>query len=97
MRRICILAAVVASLAAPAAASATPSFPWLHAVRGPEARFEDAGGREFTFRGVNVNQLADYYKLNEHPENVPLTRSDFAGIRKLGFTSVRLLMTWNLL
>ena len=87
----------LACLAAAQPARARPSFPWLHAVRGENARFEDARGREFTFRGVNVNQLVDYFKLNEHPENVPLTRSDLANIRKLGFTSIRLLMSWSLL
>ncbi len=47
-------------------------------------------------RGINVNALGDYFQANPaYPTVVPLHREDFARIRKLGFNSVRLLVSWS--
>ncbi len=96
MRRLLALVIVGAALggAAPATAAAD-ELPWLHAVRGQDARFADEHGREVLFRGVNVSQLADYWSLEGRPENAPLTAADFAQMRELGFNHVRLLLSWS--
>ena len=57
-----------------------------------------ADGREVLLRGVNVNQLGDYYRQNpEVPEVFPLSRRDFVAIRGLGMDVVRLLVHWSAL
>lgn len=93
--------AVLALLALPAAsaAAAAPRLEPLGATRGDEApAVVDAGGRQVLLRGVNVNQLGDYYQANPALDPVlPLTEEDFDGIASLGFDSVRLLVHWSAL
>jgi len=72
------------------------TLPLLHAVRGPDARIADASGRQILLRGVNVNQLGDYWQGNKHPPTVPLTRADFREVSRLGWNVVRLVTTWSL-
>lgn len=78
-------------------APANAGLPWVHAIRGPEARIVDEHGRQVLFHGANVNQLGDYFKKNSHPQTAPLTREDFVQMRKLGWNQVRLIMHWSLL
>ena len=92
---LAIVAAVV--LAVPSlAAAAAPEL--LHAVRGDAPRIADAGGRQVLLRGVNVNQLGDYYRANPALDPVvPLRQADFAQIAAVGFNTVRLIVHWSAL
>jgi endoglycosylceramidase len=83
--------------AAPAAGGATAPQP-LRSVRGSAPAIVDAAGRHVLLRGVNVNQLGDYYQDNPAlAPVVPLTEADFAAIARLGFNSVRLIVHWSAL
>lgn len=54
--------------------------------------------RTVLLRGVDVNQLADYAVGDPGlPTVVPLTRGDFAEMASLGFTVVRLNVSWSAL
>ncbi|MDM7855222.1 glycoside hydrolase family 5 protein [Cellulomonas alba] len=56
----------------------------------------DAAGREVLLRGVDVNQLVDYYLRDlAVPANGALTDADFAQMASLGFDVVRLGMSWS--
>ena len=93
---VCGLALTLLASAAPASGSASGHLSPLHATRGAGPGIFDARGREVLLRGVNVNGLGDYYQSNPaYPTVVPLRRTDFARIRRLGFNSVRLLMSWS--
>lgn len=94
-RLLCASFAVLA-LGLPGAARA--DLPPLHVVRGAGARIEDAHGRQVLLRGVNVNQLGDYYRgAPALDPTIPLTEDDFAQIASLGFDSVRLIVHWSAL
>ncbi|GAA3212080.1 glycoside hydrolase family 5 protein [Actinocorallia longicatena] len=68
----------------------------LHAVRGEHPRIADAAGRQVLLRGVNVNQLVDFYAPRpEVPATRPLTEADFASMAGLGFDVVRLGLSWS--
>ena len=96
MRRI--LAGILLSTALAAPAPAAPSFPRLAVERGADAAIVDESGRQVLLRGVNVNQLGDYYAYDPaRPTIVPLARQDFAGMAKLGFNVVRLVLNWSAL
>jgi endoglycosylceramidase len=103
MRR---LTAVVAGVLAgcfvvPAMAGATSPSPVLsplRVARGGSARIEDGQHRQVLLRGVNTNQLGDYYQADPAlPSTVPLTEDDFARMAAVGFDSVRLIVHWSLL
>jgi endoglycosylceramidase len=88
------LTAAAALLAQPAAAR----LPALHAERGADPAIVTADGRQVLLRGVNVNQLGDYWQQSSSlPPTIPLTPEDFAGIRALGMNVVRLLVHWSAL
>lgn len=93
------LAAAAAAVLATAALPVTPAgaaLPRLHAVRGSDPGIFDARDRQVLLRGVNVNQLGDYYQDDPKLEPViPLRRGDFAAIARLGFNSVRLIVSWS--
>src|SRR3954452_22794776 len=75
-----------------------PSLSPLHVVRGGSARIEDGQHRQVLLRGVNTNQLGDYYQADPAlPSTVPLTEADFAQMAAVGFDSVRLIVHWSLL
>jgi hypothetical protein len=58
----------------------------------------EGSGAQVTLRGVNVNQLSDYYRADPAlPGAEPLTESDFADIAALGMNAVRLTLSWSLL
>jgi endoglycosylceramidase len=92
MRRIALIALALALLA-PAAAQAMPR---LHAERGASPAIVTADGRQVLLRGVNVNQLGDYWQQRPNiPATLPLTEADFAGIHALGMNVVRLIVHWS--
>ena len=53
-------------------------------------------GSQVTLRGVNVNQLGEYYQADVNlPGTQVLTQTDFADIASLGLNSVRLTLSWS--
>ena len=69
--------------------------PHLHVLDG---RILDDSGRTVLLRGVNVNQLGDYFQGSPTtPATMPFSRHDFERIAALGLNSVRLLVHWSLL
>ncbi|HEX2085062.1 MAG TPA: cellulase family glycosylhydrolase [Solirubrobacteraceae bacterium] len=91
--RVAGLAALLALLVAGAAHAAPPR---LSVERGEDAAIVDEGGRQVLLRGLNVNQLGDYYQADPAlPTVIPLAERDFAEIAQLGFNVVRLVMSWS--
>ncbi|MDF2710785.1 MAG: hypothetical protein K0R62_6437 [Nonomuraea muscovyensis] len=63
-----------------------------------DRRIVDAVGNEVLLRGVNVNQLEDYFQ--QFPDRAvtrPLTEADFAGMEQMGFNVIRLAVSWSAL
>ncbi|WP_395658977.1 glycoside hydrolase family 5 protein [Nocardioides sp.] len=93
------LAAGLVAAPAPATAGAAPEprpLPRLHATTGAHAAVVDARGATVLLRGVNVNGLGEYFQANPDFETtIPLTRTDFREIARLGFNSVRLIISWS--
>jgi hypothetical protein len=53
-------------------------------------------GSQVMLRGVNVNQLGEYYQADTHLAAAqPLTRQDFVDMAALGINSVRLTLSWS--
>jgi endoglycosylceramidase len=105
-RRAGVVAALVALLLVPFAVvraepSPSPSDAGLspvHVVRGARPYVADAAGRQVLLRGVNTNQLGDYYQGNSSLRStVELKEDDFAQMAALGFNTVRLIVHWSLL
>lgn len=68
----------------------------LRAVRGADPRIVDAAGRTVLLRGVNVNQLVDFYAGRPgFPATRPLSADDFRQMAGLGFDVVRLGVSWS--
>ncbi|MFC5181045.1 cellulase family glycosylhydrolase [Actinomadura harenae] len=68
----------------------------LRAVRGDHPRIVDAAGRQVLLRGVNVNQLVDFYAGRPgFPATRPLGEDDFRQMAGLGFDVVRLGVSWS--
>jgi hypothetical protein len=86
---------VAALMLAPAAATA--KLPRLRAVPDPSGRgrIVDSAGRQVVLRGVNVNALAEYWKGTRFRTSFRLARRDPLRLRKLGFDTVRLLVSWS--
>ncbi|GIG19746.1 hypothetical protein Cch01nite_04700 [Cellulomonas chitinilytica] len=81
-------------------AAATDDLPRLQLLPAHEPgglpAIGDETGRQVVLRGVNVNQLIDYYlKDPAVPATGPLTDDDFAQIAAMGFDVVRLGMSWS--
>jgi endoglycosylceramidase len=70
----------------------------LRALHVAGGRVVDGLGRTVLVRGVNVNQLGDYFRPNPAvPSTLPFSRADLEQIAALGLNSVRLLIHWSLL
>jgi len=60
------------------------------------AKIADTSGAQVTLRGINVNQLNEYYRADPRLQDVvPLTEQDFADVAALGLNSVRLTLSWS--
>lgn len=99
LRSLAAVAALTVTLLTPSAATAAAGdspLPRLHATHGARAAVVDDRGAQVLLRGVNVNQLGEYFQANpELDPTIPLTRTDFRDIAKLGFNSVRLIVSWS--
>jgi endoglycosylceramidase len=92
MRAVLAAGLIALALAAESGAATAP----LQVRRGEDAAIVDGRGRQVLLRGVNVNQLGDYYQADPQLETViPLSERDFRRIARLGFNSVRLTMSWS--
>ncbi|MEA2494494.1 MAG: endoglycosylceramidase [Thermoleophilaceae bacterium] len=88
--------ALLGVLAAAIFASPADAIPRLHAERGESPAVATSDGRQVLLRGVNVNQLGDYWQQrSDIPATFPLTEEDFAGIQALGMNGVRLIVHWS--
>jgi len=68
----------------------------LHATRGANPGIFNARGARVLLHGVNVNGLAEYYAARpDLPTTIPVRRDDFRRIARVGFNSVRLLVSWS--
>jgi endoglycosylceramidase len=92
---------IVLPSVAPASASATDSSgAELSAgfLRAEGGTITDGDGNQVLLRGVNVNQLVDFYRPRPAVDDTrPLTEDDFAGIAEQGFNVVRLNISWSAL
>ena len=85
-------------------ATGDPSRAWGEAIpipgflRADRGIITDGDGNQVLLRGVNVNQLVDFYAPRpEVPVTTPLTEQDFADIAAQGFDVVRLGFSWSAL
>lgn len=70
----------------------------LPALRVEGRRIVDDQDRIVLLRGVNVNQLGDYFQArSDIPTVFPLTRTDVEQIAALGFNVIRLIVHWSAL
>ena len=98
MRPVVIAAVALIASAAAAAGPARAALPRLHATRGDNPAILTGDGRQVLLRGVNVNQLGDYYRqIPSLPSTFPLRSNDFTAIRGLGMNVVRLIVHWSAL
>lgn len=100
-RIVCLLAlTATAALSVAPARAGTPEPPAtaLAHLSVRDARIVDDRGRTVLLRGVNVNQLGDYFQgAAGVPPVLPFSRADFEQIAALGLNSVRLLVHWSAL
>lgn len=75
-----------------------PATSALHAEPDPVAggRIVDEQGRHILLRGVNVNAFVDYWKGTDFPTVFPFTEGDADYMASIGWSSVRLLLSWSL-
>jgi len=67
-------------------------------LRVANGRIADGDGHQVLLRGVNVNQLVDFYQARaEVPVTRPLSEADFADMATYGFNVVRLNLSWSAL
>lgn len=67
-------------------------------LRVEGGRIADGAGNEVLLRGVNVNQLVDFYQYDhEQPVTTPFTRDDVEAIAAYGFNVIRLNISWSAL
>jgi endoglycosylceramidase len=82
-----------ATTAATAKTSTTAGF-----LRADGTSITDGNGNQVLLRGVNVNQLVDFYAPRpDVPATRPLTEDDFAGMAAEGFNVIRLNLSWSTL
>ncbi|GAA1951123.1 glycoside hydrolase family 5 protein [Microbacterium deminutum] len=93
-----VLSAVGSASAAPATASSGDEAIPKTFLRADGGVIRDGDGDQVMLRGVNVNQLVDFYRPRaDVAATDPLTEGDFAGIAALGFDVVRLNLSWSAL
>ena len=113
LRILTVLAVLLAGIGAapPATATATGTaraaarttvrpapLPRLHATHGRRAAIRNGHGAQVLLHGVNVNQVGEYFQADpDLAPVVPITRDDFHDIARLGFNSVRLIVSWSAL
>jgi hypothetical protein len=89
-----VVSAVGSSSAADAASNDVPK----GFLRADGDVIRDGDGNQLLLRGVNVNQLVDFYQPRaDVAATDPLTEEDFARIAELGFNVVRLNLSWSAL
>ncbi|MDR2998395.1 MAG: cellulase family glycosylhydrolase [Microbacterium sp.] len=67
-------------------------------LRVQDGHIADGEGNQVLLRGVNVNQLVDFYQARpDVPVNRPLTEQDYSDMAALGFDVVRLNISWSAL
>jgi len=99
--RVAILATLFLSAAcSESSESPEPSdaLPALQAVADPVdgGRIVDASGREVLLRGANVNAFVEYWQYDEDLfTTYPFTEEDADAIAAMGWTAVRLLVSWS--
>ena len=73
------------------------SLPRLKAVPDPVngGRIVDSKGRQVILRGVNVNSLGEYWQGKAISPVLPLDRRDPGRISRIGWNSVRLILSWS--
>ncbi|MFD8597161.1 glycoside hydrolase family 5 protein [Kitasatospora sp. NPDC059646] len=95
------VAAEAPSAGAAARATAAADLPALTvrpATAHSPAVIVDVNDRQVLLRGVNVNQLVDYYAQTPGRQTVrPLGEDDFAAMAAMGFDVVRLSISWSAL
>ncbi|SDS58964.1 Aryl-phospho-beta-D-glucosidase BglC, GH1 family [Microterricola viridarii] len=94
--------ALAASLVLPsvgtASAASAEATPPAGMLRAEASAIADGAGNQVLLRGVNVNNLVDFYQPRpEVPATTPLTEADFAGMAEYGFTVSRLNISWSAL
>ncbi|PPL18366.1 hypothetical protein GY24_10615 [Microterricola pindariensis] len=94
--------ALAASLVLPstgaASAASAEATPPAGMLRAEASAITDGAGNQVLLRGVNVNNLVDFYQPRpEVPATTPLTEADFAGMAEYGFTVSRLNISWSAL
>ena len=88
---LCCLACLAGSGAARA------DLPRLRAVPDPVkgGHIADSQGREVILRGVNVNSLGEYWQGTKNKPVLPLDRRDPGRIARIGWNTVRLIVSWS--
>ena len=91
------LAALAALLVASAPSPADAHRPGrLHVAKRGAPAIVVSRGRQVLLRGVNTNQLGDFYRVNPHfRATIPLRKRDFAHMAHMGFDVVRLVISWS--
>lgn len=96
------VAALAVTLILPGAGAATAASaearPPAGMLRAEASTITDGEGNQVLLRGVNVNNLVDFYRPRpEVPATTPLTEADFAGMAEYGFNVARLNISWSAL
>lgn len=92
-----VAASTIAAIAPAQAADPQPTIPQGF-LRAEGGRITDGNGNDVLMRGVNVNQLVDFYQPRKDvPATRPLSEQDFADIASYGFDVVRLNLSWSTL
>ena len=90
--------ATQSATATPQGAARSDASPPAGILRTEGTTITDGRGNQVLLRGVNVNQLVDFYQARpDVPATRPLTEADFAEMAAQGFTVARLNLSWSAL